>query len=344
MLSDKFTTFVQELRNKLVIPANAKDQMLTRDAGVFTATPVSRPVGFVETDAELTTQKGQEESFQDIFDSWLRISRSDGYSDESVPAELDAWEYDSGNDQVVCTQNTSSMVGFISPKQFDEYILEATLNSSSSDDDFIGLCIAYATDDSGDTHTLTVFRALNGDAPMRVLKDYSTEFEYSVAEVFSGLEWSGGRVASGSLGGTNDQGWDLMPNGCLLKVTREGDIVTIETSQMNETSYYDPATTVIDLSADPELDVFRGAHPFGYICRSQPQSTWTVHQRPGARAPIVDLRNYDLHTFQDGAWVQEASTPADLVTRGVLTGNWMHHNPTTDRFYFMDDQNTVTRI
>lgn len=346
-LASSMAAFGSAFLNKFVSPFNAIRQGLSYRNGAFTGLEFIRQVGFVSTDAELTFQQSQKESFEKVFDSWYRISRlvgthvdnveGDSYTDEAMPSELTAWTYDSANDKIICQINSVSLVGFVSDQRYDGYTLEVVVNSTAADNDFIGVCIAHAVDGNGDTHILTAMRCLNGRAPLVIDKNYQ-EFdtpEYEVARVYSGLQWGDGTTTTAA-GPTTLAGWDALPNGLKLKVTREGDIITVETT-LNDGTYHAPATTVIDLSADPELEVFRGHQRYGYVCQSQPDSTWDVLERPGDRYPIVDTRDNTIYTYEDGSWVNQGTDLQLLINDGSATPGGLHYNPTTERYYYLSN-------
>jgi hypothetical protein len=290
------------------------------------------------------------ETFATVAARWQRIARSSSnainaglnrYSDVAIPAELLAWSINPAANSVANTTNSSGMVGFVSPEKFDNYVLESILKSTNSDNDFIGLCIAHAMDDLGQTHTLTVMRALNGAAPMMITKDFmvditdwnsiqtppgtTTTSKYN-RNVRNGLKWANGVEAVAPSGASGLPGWLSQPQGCRLKVTRAGDFVTIETSQLGESAYFAPATTVIDLSADPALWVFRGAQSFGYVAQSQALSTWEVLQRPGdlkSWGGAVDLARSSLDTsfFTTGLMNPAMLGGGDANWETMLLGN-----------------------
>lgn len=349
MVTDAIQNFTSALMGRLSLPNNRKGEVLGQVGGQLTTFPLVKEVGFVESGAELDAQRGTTESFNTVFNQWLRISRQagnatgDDWSNEAIPSELDEWTYSDANNSITCTVNSASLVGFISPSYYEDYVLEAQLSSGNADDDYIGFCIAFAEDDLGRTHTLTVTRQLNGPAPMSIIKDRNVN-DYVIKHVFDGLTWQDGTVATGSLGGTSDQGWNLIPNGIRLKVTREGDIVTIETSQVDSSVIHDPATTVIDLSADPELEVFRGPQRWGYVCHSQVGSTWEVFQRPGEYAPVMDLRDGSLWTYDSGAWSQQAYGISQAVTDGLVLEEWLHANPDTGKFFYKEPGGSLVRV
>lgn len=338
--------FINAVKGHLTLPPNRAGQLLVTTAGKFDSRPLVKSVGLAESQAEVDEQKGALEDFETVFNTWTRISRrgEEGWTDEAIPSELDEWTFSAVDNTITCTINSASLVGFISPLAYDQFVLEAQLTSGDVDDDFIGFCIAFAEGDDGRTHTLTVTRQLNTIAPMLIQKDRLMDESYTVAAVMNGLTWQDGTVATGPIPGTSDQGWDLIPTGIRLRVTREDDIITVETSQVNDTVIYGPATVVIDLSADPELDVFRGPQRWGYVCQSQVGATWEVIQRPGLGIPVVDLRDNTLWEYVDGSWTATSSDIADLIARGILAEEWLHVNPKYDRFYYLDNQQTLTRV
>lgn len=348
MYTTALTTFFERVKARFELPLNKGNHLLGQRDGKLHPVPSVVEIGIIESDTELEIQKGAGESFGTVFNQWLRIARASGkvaddWSNGAIPSELDEWTYSDVNNSITCTVNSASLVGFISPSYFDQYTLEAKLTSGSADDDYIGFCIAFATDDQGRDHTLTVTRQLNGPAPMSIIKDWKVS-EYVVEHVFDGLKWQDGTVASGSLGGTNDQGWNKIPNGIRLKVTRDGDIITIETSQANESAYFEPAKTVIDLSADPELEVFRGPQRWGYVCHSQPGSTWEVLERPGESGVIFDRRNGDLWQINGSTWLSSPYSVQEAIDDGVMVENWMHFNTITGKCYYVQPGPVLTRL
>ncbi|MCY1435149.1 hypothetical protein D9M71_512320 [compost metagenome] len=288
------------------------------------------------------------ESFANIFKWWKRVSRGGvTFTDTFVPAELDAWSYDAPSDSIKTTINSTSVMGFVSPEKFEDYVFEVQLSSTNGDDDFIGLIIAYALDPAdGTTHTLSVNRGGNGKAPMSIDRDYNgyDTSHYNVARVLAPLTWCNGVVATGP--GTNaaNGGWSTAPLGCRVKVTRVKDIITVETSQMGSSVYVPEATVTIDLSADPRLAIFRGPQSFGYTAISQPFATWKVYQNPSIRIPIIDVRDWSKWVYNAGTWTKFSGTKASLVAEGLLVPEWTHQNVTSGKFFYMDSTTKLYRL
>lgn len=345
-LQDALIRFGQSVRNRFRPPVNSKGLLLTSDPEGLGSRPGVRPVGFVESDEELDFQMNAEEDFEEIFNNWQRISRQGpGSTDTANVSELDEWTYNSSTGNVVCTKNTATLVGFISDYLYNNYTLGVRLSSTAGDDDFIGLCIAHAVDDLGNTHILTAMRGLNGRAPLVIDKNLyafaaadswiNNPSDYEVARVYSGLQWANGSVASVPVANGSSGGWSTLSNGLLLRVTRDEDTITIETSRNDGTAYHEPATTVIDLSLDPELEIFRGPQRYGYVCFSQPNSTFDTLERTTDRRPLIDLRDFTIYEQVGSDWVETQTSIQDLLTRGVLQPNQLHLNPITGRFYYM---------
>lgn len=333
------------LRNTAV-PSNTMNKVLVTDpAGKYQAHGIFKKGSIIETDSELAIQKGLVENFGDIFNYWTRISRGGAsYSDAYLPSELNGWQYNASTDRIACTINSAWLVGFISPDKFDSYVLDVQLSSTANDDDFIGVIIAHARDPvTGNTHTLAAMRGANGSPPITVYKDYvlTAPRPYMKAYKWDGLNFPDGTVATpGKLGGN----WNIAPLGCRLRVTRKGDIITVETGQFGTTTLFDPAKIEFDLSTDPQLEVFRGPQSYGYCAQSQQWSTYAVTERPTLRYPIIDIRDWTTWTYNDGTWVSQPNTKDALIAQGLLKVDWMHQNETSGKFFYLDPLKQLYRL
>lgn len=342
---DNFTT---EVKARMTVPVNQKNNLLvTLPDGSFSGRAAFMQSSIIENDTELANQKAETESFANIFKWWKRISRGGAtYTDSFNPAELSSWSYDAPTDSVKTTINSASVMGLVSPDKFEDYVFEAQISSANNDNDFIGLIIAYALDPAdGTTHTLSVTRGGNGKAPMSIDKDYNgfDTSKYNVARMLDPLTWIDGSLATGP-GAAALPGWSAKPLGCRVKVTRQKDIITVETSQFGDTALVPGATLVIDLSADPQLAVFRGPQSYGYTATSQPNATWKVYQNPSIRLPIIDVRDWSKWVYDMGAWTKVTGTKASLITERLLVPEWTHQNMLTGKFFYMDSTTKLYRL
>lgn len=344
MLGASVNNFIQSIRSKLSLPINRSGEVLSRGLGVWDTVPTVSIIALAHNDVEVDEQKGITESFANVFNNWQRFSRLSNQPgvDDAIPSELDQWTYDAANNRVICTVNSTSLVGFISPYKYDQYVFEAALSSTNSDDNHIGLCIAHARDpQTGDTHILTAIRSLTGNAPLSIIKNPGNQsLGGTVIElVRNGLQWGDGTEAVGPIANSAKPGWSTLGGSILLKVERNGDIVTISTSQLTSGTYFEPATTVIDLSADPELEVFRGPQRYGYVCSSQQNSTWETLQRPGSAVPVVDTRDWTHWKFESGGWVAYPDTYSGVVDEYKADKSGVVVNPHTGVFYIPGSTN-----
>lgn len=349
MVSD-IMDFNDQVVDFIELPDNTMHEVLLVDQdGKFNTRQSCVRASIVENDVELDLMKGAKEDFGKIFNYWKRISRSGtNWSDAANPAELTGWAYNASTDQLSCTINSGSLIGFMSPDKFDDYVFDVQVSSDNNDDDFIGLCIAYAVDPAdGKTHILTAMRAMNGRAPLTIDKDYNgfNTAAYNVEKVFDGLTWADGVVADATNGANSGHGgWRQAGIGSRLRVTRSGDIIKVETSQPNSTEIYEPATRTINLAADPKLVMFRGAQSFGYVACSQPNATWAVTSRPSISRPIIDVRTWTKYNKLGNDWLPTPSSKNAILAEGILYRNWSHTNETLGKFYFMDQQADLYRM
>jgi len=349
-MTSGLNTFAETVSKSITVPVNKMNTVLVTDAdGKFDGRHIFMPCSIVENDTDLETQKGASETFESVFKWWKRISRGGStYTDEFNLTELDTWAYDANTDSIRSTINSASVLGFVSPEKYEDYVFEVQVSSTGNDDDFAGVIAAYALDKSDNTtHILTVQRAGNGRAPLVIDKDFNgyNIARYPIDAVLDGLTWTNGTVATGpGVNGANGLWPAANPLGARIKVTRQKNILTVETSQFGSDVYFEPAKRVIDLAADPQLAVFLGPQSFGYTATSQPNATWKVFQRPESRLPIIDVRDWSKWVFANNAWTKVASTKANLIAEGLLALEWTHHNMTTGKFYYVDSESRVYRL
>lgn len=216
-----------------------------------------------------------------------------GFKSPAVAGE-NVYGYDPVKDRVYNTINTYSLVGLVCPDKRDaNFIFDGQLNVfGGGDNDPLGIVIAYTKMPNGDIHTLTVMRTLFGiqnannefylRSPMTITKDLLTVAPKVIAESFGVLKFHNGRIVTAdspyvpfeehNTGGS----WRVVaPNGVHVRVVREQDIITVESSQINETELIPESKLTIDLSSDPDLAIFRGRSQYGFCSFSQDQVYWS---------------------------------------------------------------------
>lgn len=321
--------------------------------GAYRVGEVVRMNAICNTPEELATAKGQSESFATVFNTWKRISlQANNPVQPAVPAELTTWQLDAG-DILRNNTNSTTMIGFISPEAYGDYVFEAVLKSTGNDDDMIGLAACY-TEVDGVAHMLTVMRSVGGNALIIVGYDHygpdiAERVYYKIGPF--GMKWADGvvddtRRSGGPEGGVNNYygSWATCPLGVRLRIARENDVITIETTDVRKVegdsdAFVAAATTVIDLNSDPRLAKFKGQSQIGYVCASQPLSTWETIQRPQSRRDIIDWPNAAVWRWIDDDWVNVGTPDAAGIDRECLYYSWVQ-----GKFYYMHATNVISQV
>ena len=244
---------------------------------------------------------------KDVFDNWYRFSRGDahnaanctavGYSDNAIPADM-AFYYNEADNTIGNDVDTKSLVGFISPEKYEEYILDTIITSKSNwQNDPVGLVIAHTVDPDGTAHTLTVHRRLwHGyraatrteypAAPFTVELDHLTVGEKWIKRVYNGLDYAGSVPTEGNgiVPGEfpySVKPWGQVPLGIRLRVQRSGDLIEVATSMYGSNELHMASVVTIDLNSDPALARFKGPKSYGFCSHSNDKTSWRATLRPG---------------------------------------------------------------
>lgn len=238
---------------------------------------------------------------KEVFNTWKRISRGNShhidirnaarYSDNAVPGDL-AFYYTQSDNTIGNDVDTTSMVGFVSPDSWEDYLLDVIIRSKSDwQNDPVGLVLAYATDPDGTTHTLSVFRRMwhgyNGaNAPLTVEVDHLTIGEIFIKRIYAGLNYAVMIPTASNCIAPGDSPWspwpwNRAPLGVRIRVQRSKDEFNIVTSQYNSNTLFMPSQFTLDLNSHPALARFKGAKQYGFCCHSQDRTYWNAIFRPG---------------------------------------------------------------
>lgn len=326
-------------------------------------------VNVVTNDAELNEAKAAEESMKTVFQTWRRISKGNwkatpeeklalGYSDDAIPEDLAAFTYNESTGNIENPRDTYSMVGFLSNRPYSDYTLDVVLRSDSIwQNDPMGLLIGYARDAQGNTHTLTVMchpyqggygypepSPWPGFWPVSVVVDFNVPGQKTIKGSGKGLKWVTGSPGDQTMTGATGDVWAIKPwvqalNGWRLKITRVGDVFTIETSGYDVPTLTPAATFTLDLNEHPELAQFKGAQPYGYVAISQDMAIWDVKQRPGARQAIVDIRSNTLWQWDGTAWVANPGGGSMLILP-----NRFYYNSISRKLFYAETQDLLLNI
>jgi Collagen triple helix repeat (20 copies) len=292
---------------------------------------------FVENEVELNDAKGREVTFKEVFDTWQRFSHE--RSVDTQPAreeESQAWNYDAAKDQVVCSVNSTSYIGFISNDKYDSFIHEATILSGDGDDDMIGLIASFAKDSNGREHTISAIRV-------------RTITQNHITADGQNLQWAlvynygqkGEKVLASKVVPGDAQGaWSGIPNGVRIRIRRQGDVIEAYTSSTENTNLIEESVLSVNLNDHSELSLFKGAQSYGFSCLSQNKSTFKDLYFVADNLLIYDLRNRDVWIFENYKWILD---PEKDLYKDIGIGKFLLNKQTNKLFYVLGIDN-VERV
>lgn len=354
-IGNQFSQLVTAIKTKLSSNKQLADSLRGPDGYLMYTTNdpsaplTSRPVLnknpiIVDTDTEAQQHLGGEESFETVFNTWKRISHLGPGPYPSVQSELDTWELDETTNRIICTVNTTSLVGFISPDRHDNYVFETIVRSTSTDDDQIGLCLAF-TEVDGSEHTLVAMRRTNG--LQNIPSESATGIPGGHLPHYLDVYYDIFTPDQRDLGSTNEDitintgGWAAFPEGCRIRVTRDGDTFTVETSNLGESNYINAAKVTFTLDDYPELSKFKGPQRYGYVCYSQPNSSWETLAKPAKLNEVIVLGSANSYQWNGSEFISGISTDELLAN---IPNGLLFFNETTRKLYYKDNDGSMSRV
>lgn len=324
-----------EIDNK--IRGNALHGM-NADAGLRTGKLCYR-LNVVANATEMGSVMNAKESFQEVFNNWSRFSHNGSLNYPANSSELNVWQYDAANDKIICTKNSDTHIGFISAEAYDDFEFEVEVSSNNSDDDRIGICIAFSQA-GGRQYTLTAVRQFDGwgGASNSFHVTYNMLHVQSRVLAFNDAGLGPQNPYHNSLG-TLKNGW-IGVGWVRIKVRRTGDLIEAWTTMPKSTEYMEDKKITINLANDPDLVKFRGPQRFGYVCQSQFNATWRSIQRPGERVPIIRADTKECYRWENNQWTLQ---PAGSY-QNYLQPNRLFTNQVTKKLFAVDSAYNILPI
>jgi hypothetical protein len=265
-----------------------------------TQSPVENALIYGTDRAELESALSQyiPPSTDQIFSTWTRFDGGSYFHPAGTSpygySQAGAWIYNSTF--VRDTVNSSNFIGFVSAQNFDEYEHEATLSSPNSDDDSIGIIIAF-TRINNKNHYLIVSRDKGGNFGASNNWNLVYVDGSSSTEGASNVNAGERKVLQSKLIGSNSGGWSGSTS--KVKVKREGDLVQAWTSEFNSVSYPNSSLFQINLNDYPELYKFKGKKSYGYTALSQDGATFSEISFKGGlqTARIIDAVEDKVYVY-----------------------------------------------
>lgn len=296
-----------------------------------------------ETSVEVSQAKAYSPDMQEVFSTWYRYSHKwDTVQQPAIPDELAAWKYNSVNNSIQNTSNSASHIGCVSLAKYTEYTHEVTLKSTDSDDDTIGIVLAYAVDDSGIEHTLTALRGTGGTGfTYQVCYDYAKATQWVVANKSAVIKWGNGAygpdATSAGYTSSSSTGWSVFPGGTKLHAVRDKNIFTVKTTQIDSDAYVPASVITVDLNSDPRLVIFKNACSIGYCALSQANSLWVDIVLIDPSGYVYNLGTETVERYNGVSWeVMPGVTPCDEIGAGRLV-----YNPLSKKLFFLSKENAI---
>ena len=247
--------------------------------------------------------EGKGETLKTMYDSGTRFAHNGSQNNIANTSEANAWYYDSTLQSFVQPQNTSTFTGFISTVKYRTYTHRATLKSTDSDNDCIGLVVAYALDDNGNPHTLSLVVNKGGESHVG---NYYYALIYDKSLPDEQILFKKGNKTNGTIPGNHTtSGWNS--NTITLEVNKAGSTITCAASNYGTTTINQNTLIEIDLDDYSWGYLFRGKTQYGYCAQSQSKSYYQNIYFSGkgplkAEAIISKQNNNMLEILNDGLY------------------------------------------
>lgn len=241
-------------------------------------------------------------TFQQVFDSWYRISHGNVDRYPFSPDELLTWTYDAATGSIRNTTNSVTFIGMVSLATVGDYEFEVGLSSTNADDDSIGIVLAFYKDPvSGKEHTLSLVRHLGsqntGDDDAQYVYNMQQRDAYVIRK-------SGSR---------KQIGWNAAGE-TIVSAKRVGNLIHCKVREFSKLNPAQPVVDeyTIDLESDPRFSKFLGEARYGYCAQSQQDSTWR-----SIKWPEGDGRGYyaSMKALRD---IKEQCLDKSIILSGVI--------------------------
>lgn len=334
-------------QNLFTLPAGSKGQVpfvQTQGTNEFNLGYTLVTGSFIENNNERTALEGLVPSLQDVIDSWGRFSHD---SDVVQPANLpdqQAWSYESLTNRLVNTNNTTTYTGLYSPDQYQSYTHEVRVSSPHFDNDAIGVLLAWHVDpDSGKEYTLSALRSPGGIGyTWAVFYNFGRSDQQLINNGTSSVKWGNSNLGSSAEAANyvGTEGWDVFLTGAKIKVIRNNNIITCQTTDLGEETYLPGSNLVINLSNQEILNKFQGARSYGYGAFSQANAKIEVLDFPDVASTVYDVRDGLVYTFLNSSWNVVSGTS---VVEEIGAGKFAH-NLSTGKTFYIGSNGNITRI
>jgi len=243
------------------------------------------------------TENDEDEDWSYILNGWIKFSHGRESSNQPYePPSGFVYTMTPDDDGIMTASDSHSHNGRISHNAYDCFEFEVTVSSETTDNDMIGIVIAWYVDDSGHEHTLSAWRShgtvepytgvWDGNGPYYPGPDYydpppdyaGTHTQWALVYNYRQFtEWLVRDAGSSMVQAATDDQWT--PGGgwagdfSRIRVRRMLDQITVSATDWNTESPF-IGTMSINLDSDPRLHKFKGPKQYGYGQHSTEGATW----------------------------------------------------------------------
>jgi hypothetical protein len=335
--ADPLTNDIEINSSDISLSGNEGETIFFTDDS-FISDKTNKIARIVNSNAELISEQQNIQSFNEVFSNWKRFSTNNTTTHPADPSELSAWQYESSTDSILSTLNSTTYIGFVSPEKYTKYQIEINVNAAQdnpavADDDWIGFVMAYR-EIEGRIYTLSALRR-TGNSPFSDVSD-NTNWQWVIVYNFwydqnspngSWLVQNGSTLATFTTGV-----WVNFPNGCNIKVSRDGDHFVLSTTQLNNTTNY-IAQMTLDLNSDPRLEKFKEPSNIGYSAFSQLNANFRNIKFSALQNSIYNSITGDVYNYNTltSTWVLDSEkTLYDYLDNGRI-----YTNPNTKKCFMV---------
>ncbi|MBL7671643.1 MAG: hypothetical protein JNM39_14250 [Bdellovibrionaceae bacterium] len=266
----------------------------------------------------------------DPLDQRKRAPTSIAACNSSKAFNAKSWTVVENPQRLYTPVNSSYLVGFISPVDFDNYTHDVVLSSKNTDDDAIMSIVAFNRDEEGVLDVLAAVRNQGGwiksgswsivhfrnglivkTFDNLILNDTNRNVGYKRNAAGAVVNDSAGKPIILDPGSGDTRGWNTRK--AVVRVTRKKNIIQAWASSFSEPGVVPTAADLkedsliqIDLEdSKNELEIFRGPKPYGYASYSQSGSEYLSDRfEANTNVQIVyDLKSGAVYTRQpDGTY------------------------------------------
>ena len=308
----------------------------TKKTNVLVGADLIKVVKIYTDSDSVTAAKAAGGGLNTVFNNWYRFSHgTDGQnlSNSDHKAAMAGWSYNSSTNAIQNSVNTVPLVGFASKENYDDYMLKTRITGSDTDDDFVGILLAFMKDSAGKEHTISMVRRKNTDQgtfSFAIVYDLCGFNPTGSALGLSGNAAEGLILADGTSKITNASGgWKS--NYCYLQGIRKKTQLIARSSQLNSTDLdveisYSLPTSQGSLTTEQYNNIaymLSNPCPCGFVMLSQAGIFYLVdNDNVFDDNNIYDVPNDTVWKFDavNSTWVASGSI-GDAITNQTLLYN-----------------------